>query len=181
MNSYTIALLLITLFSAAAFSPLLGGGLRHVRKISTRKPSSAPLKMAYNGPEGDMKLLFIMPTFGCPDGITPKLLDYMKQCVESTDKEPKTDCVFYGWDVSADGTKLYCREAYTSPEALINHLNTAGGLVGKMIEDCGLSLDKFEIVCQKKDYETLAEPCAAFGAVFRFNAMGFDNVKYSPA
>ena len=182
MTKILALLLIMTLSAVISFAPR---GMTRFRGIQSKKESS-PFKSntafslgAYSGPEGDMKLLFILPTFSCPDGITPKLLDYMTQCVESTEKEPKTDCVFYGWDVSEDGSKLYCREAYTSANALINHLNIAGGLVGKMIEDCNLSLDNFEIVCEKKDYDTLKEPCAAFGAKFRFNAMGFDNVKYT--
>lgn len=101
--------------------------------------------------------------------------DYMKKCVDLTATEPKSDCVYYGWDLSKDGKLMYCREAYSSTEALVNHLNNAGPLVGEMIEKCGISIAQFEVICNEEDLPALEGPCGAFGATYRINAMGFDN------
>ena len=98
----------------------------------------------------------------------------MKKLVDMTATEPKTDCVYYGWDLSEDGKTMYCREAYTSAEAVVNHLNNAGATVGEMIEKCGLELKQLEVICNQEDLPILKEPCAAFGATYRINSMGFD-------
>ena len=122
-----------------------------------------------------MKLRILNPVFNLPDGVTDTVKEYMQKCVELTATEPKTDCAYYGWDVSKDGKLLYCREAYTSAEALVNHLNNAGPTVGEMIEKCGLSIKQFEVICNEEDLPTLEGPCGAFGAEYRINSMGFDN------
>ena len=36
------------------------------------------------------------------------------------ESEPKF--LFYGWTISEDGTKLFCRESYDDAEALLFHL-----------------------------------------------------------
>ena len=66
-----------------------------------------------------------------------------------TATEPKTDCVYYGWDLSEDGKTMYCREAYTSAEAVVNHLNNAGATVGEMIE-VWTELKQLEVICTRR-------------------------------
>ena len=83
--------------------------------------------------------------------------------------------VHYGWDVSEDGSKLFCREAYTSADALLRHLDGAGPIVDEMLKECGMSVAQFEVVCNKGDVDKLKGPCSVFDANYRVCYDGFDN------
>lgn len=42
-----------------------------------------------------------------------KAKPFMDKCVTATDAE--AGCIYYGWTVSEDGTKMMCRETRVSP------------------------------------------------------------------
>lgn len=123
-----------------------------------------------------MHLSLLNPVFNLPkDGVNEKVKSYMKRCIGVAAEEPKSDCVYYGWDVSEDGSKLFCREAYTSADALLRHLDGAGPIVDEMLKECGMSVAQFEVVCNKGDVDKLKGPCSVFDANYRVCYDGFDN------
>jgi quinol monooxygenase YgiN len=81
----------------------------------------------------------IQPTFTILDLTAAE--EYMTECVEATTKEQ--GCLYYGWTICDD--KLYCREAYVDGAAVAVHLESAGPIVGRMIEAGMVKLDKIEI------------------------------------
>jgi hypothetical protein len=59
----------------------------------------------------------------------------------STESEPK--CLFYGFTISEDGSKLHCREAYDDAEAALFHLKHIDEELKVLTADGCAKLDSF--------------------------------------
>ena len=58
----------------------------------------------------------------------------LDKCVEDTKAE--SGCLYYGWTVKEDGSKLFCRETYVDGAAAGEHLScvAASGALGEALE-----------------------------------------------
>ena len=112
--------------------------------------------------EASNNFLTLHPTFSITD--LAKAEPFMKQCVEATRSE--TGCLYYGWTVSADGTKLFCREAYIDGAAVNAHLINAVPIVGAMIDSGAVALDKIELHGPKAEWAACKEEADKLGMVY---------------
>ena len=67
----------------------------------------------------------------------------MKTCVDLTKGEE--GCIYYGWTISEDGAKLFCREAYVDGAAANAHILNILHAVGEMLESGAVALDSIEL------------------------------------
>ena len=89
---------------------------------------------------------------------------FMDECVEATKQEP--GCLYYGWTVSADGKKLFCREAYIDGAAVNTHLINAVPIVGAMIDSGAVALDRIELHGPKAEWAACKEEADKLGMVY---------------
>ena len=50
-------------------------------------------------------------------------------------KDNEPGCLYYGFSHDVEGNKFHCREVYTDPKYLLEHLKNVGGVLGKMMGD----------------------------------------------
>ena len=70
----------------------------------------------------------------------------LDKCVEDTKAE--SGCLYYGWTVKEDGSKLFCRETYVDGAAAGNHLScvAASGALGEALEKGYIELDNIDVM-----------------------------------
>ena len=88
----------------------------------------------------------------------------MDECVTATKAE--AGCVYYGWTVSEDKTKLYCRETYVDGKAAMAHLEIAVPIVGKMLDSGCVALDSIGVMGTAEDMADVREEADKVGAEY---------------
>lgn len=106
--------------------------------------------------------LTLQPTFTVHDLAIAE--PFMKKCVEATKTE--SGCMYYGWTISQDGTKLFCREAYMNGLAVNDHLINAVPIVAAMLESGAVSLDSIELHGPKSEWAACKEEADKLGMVY---------------
>ena len=91
---------------------------------------------------GGNSFLIVNPCFTVVD--KAKAEEVMAEFVEKSKTEQ--GCIYYGWQLSEDGTKLFCREAYDNGEAVNAHLENVGPCIGKILADGVCKLDSINIM-----------------------------------
>ena len=89
----------------------------------------------------------------------------LDKCVEDTKSE--AGCLYYGWTVKEDGSKLFCRETYVDGAAAGNHLScvAASGALGEALEKGYIELDNIDVMGTEADIAAAQKvpEYAAFG------------------
>jgi len=93
----------------------------------------------------------IFPTFTIKDKAAAQPL--LDKCVEDTKAE--SGCLYYGWTVKEDGSKLFCRETYVDGAAAGEHLScvAASGALGEALEKGYIALDNIDVMGTEADLE----------------------------
>merc|ERR1711939_327547 len=93
----------------------------------------------------------IFPTFTIKDKAAAQPL--LDKCVEDTKAE--AGCLYYGWTVKEDGSKLFCRETYVDGAAAGEHLScvAASGALGEALEKGYIALDNIDVMGTEADLE----------------------------
>ena len=75
----------------------------------------------------------------------------LDKCVEDTKAE--SGCLYYGWTVKEDGSKLFCRETYVDGAAAGEHLScvAASGALGEALEKGYIALDNIDVMGTEAD------------------------------
>lgn len=92
----------------------------------------------------------IQPTFTVLD--RQKFLDELAPTLCRMTKGESL-CLWYGWTMTEDGTKAFCREAYKNGKGVAKHLDNVGKVLGDALESGVLKLDKIEIHGPKEELE----------------------------
>jgi quinol monooxygenase YgiN len=73
------------------------------------------------------------------------------KCVEDTRAE--AGCLYYGWTVKEDGSKLFCRETYVDGAAAGHHLSCVAksGALGEALEKGYIALDNIDLMGTESD------------------------------
>ena len=66
-------------------------------------------------------------------------------------------CLWYGWTMTEDGTKAFCREAYKNGKGVAKHLENVGKVLGEALDAGILKLDNFEIHGPKEELDQCKE------------------------
>ena len=89
----------------------------------------------------------------------------LDKCVEDTKAE--SGCLYYGWTVKEDGSKLFCRETYVDGAAAGEHLScvAASGALGEALEKGYIELDNIDVMGTEADIAAAQKvpEYAAFG------------------
>jgi len=115
----------------------------------------------------------IYPQFTVND--MAKAKPFMDRCVEATGTEP--GCIYYGWTVSEDGTKMMCRETYVDGKAASDHLVAAVPIVGEMLDSGAVSLDSIGVMGTEADLAAVKEEADKLGAAYWTVWDSFENLK----
>ena len=75
----------------------------------------------------------------------------LDKCVEDTRAE--AGCLYYGWTVKEDGSKLFCRETYVDGAAAGHHLSCVAksGALGEALEKGYIALDNIDLMGTESD------------------------------
>ena len=106
--------------------------------------------------------LTLQPTFIIKD--LAKAEPFMKQCVDATRTE--SGCLYYGWTISDDGTKLFCREAYIDGNAVDTHLKNAVPIVGAMLASGAVEMESIELHGPKAEWAACKVEADKLGMVY---------------
>jgi UDP-N-acetylglucosamine pyrophosphorylase/quinol monooxygenase YgiN len=117
-------------------------------KALTASAAKAKAAKAKSPIAGAYTFMTIQPTFTILD--EKKAKPIMDEFIEKTKTEK--NCIYYGWQKC--GSKLFCSEAYVSPQAVSAHLENIGSQFKAML-DGPAKLDNLEIHGTKKDLEKL--------------------------
>ncbi len=109
----------------------------------------------------------IVPYFKIHEGQVRAFRDGCDAFVEKTRTEP--GCMFYGF--SFDGNEAHCREGYEDAEALLNHLDNVGALLGEALKISDLT--RLEVHAPAAELDKLREPMAALNPQFFEVVIGF--------
>merc|ERR1712196_705093 len=145
------------------------------------------------GKEETMTHAKIFPTFTIKDLAKAKPL--LDKCVEDTRTE--AGCLYYGWTIKEDGSKLFCRETYVDGAAAGHHLSCVaksgalgealekgyialdniGAAVGEMLDSGAASLDKIEFHGPKEGWPTFKKTADGFGGIYWDRYASFSKFK----
>jgi len=111
------------------------------------KPNRADI--VEEGKEEAMSHSNIFPTFTIKDLAKAKPL--LDKCVEDTKAE--AGCLYYGWTIKEDGSKLFCRETYVDGAAAGHHLSCVAksGALGEALEKGYIALDNIDLMGTESD------------------------------
>ena len=70
-----------------------------------------------------------------------KFKEHAAKCIEIT--KTQSGVVNYGLSISQDGTQAHCREAYTSAQAVLDHVAGVMPVLSKLLEE-GATLDSIQ-------------------------------------
>ena len=75
----------------------------------------------------------------------------LDKCVEDTRAE--AGCLYYGWTIKEDGSKLFCRETYVDGAAAGEHLSCVAksGALGEALEKGYIALDNIDLMGTESD------------------------------
>ena len=75
----------------------------------------------------------------------------LDKCVEDTRAE--AGCLYYGWTIKEDGSKLFCRETYVDGAAAGHHLSCVAksGALGEALEKGYIALDNIDLMGTESD------------------------------
>merc|ERR1719311_1628123 len=75
----------------------------------------------------------------------------LDKCVEDTKAE--AGCLYYGWTIKEDGSKLFCRETYVDGAAAGHHLSCVAksGALGEALEKGYIALDNIDLMGTESD------------------------------
>ena len=113
------------------------------------------------------RLLTIQPTFTVQDW--SKAEPIMAEFTDKTSKE--SNCIYYGWTRSGD--KLFCREAYSSANGVLEHLENVGPCVDKLLGDGIATLDRIELHGPMGQVQPCKETMNGFGTIYYNVDSGF--------
>ena len=77
--------------------------------------------------------------------------------------------MFYGFSFSGD--EAHCREGYENAEAVLNHLDNVGALLGEALKIADLT--RIEVHAPESEIAKLREPLAGLNPQFFTLATGF--------
>jgi len=119
----------------------------------------------------------IFPTFTIKDKAAAQPL--LDKCVEDTKAE--SGCLYYGWTVKEDGSKLFCRETYVDGAAAGNHLScvAASGALGEALEKGYIELDNIDVMGTEADIAA-AQKVPEYAAPPRQVRRGHEGRKWLP-
>lgn len=115
---------------------------------------------------GKAQICTIHPYFTIFDEEAAK--NIMKKCVEITKDEP--GCLYYGW--TRCGNKIFCREGYVDGDAIVAHIENAGGLVGRLIAE-GAKLEEISFHGPQAELDKTRELAKKFNASLMMKDSGF--------
>ena len=75
-------------------------------------------------------------------------------------------CIFYGWTVNDDKSKMMCREIYVDGEAARDHFPKAVAVVGKILQSGAVSLDAFNVLGSATDLAIAKPEADKLGCVY---------------
>ena len=105
-------------------------------------------RRAARGTRGQLSMhTNIYPQFTVSD--LAKAKPFMDRCVEATAGE--AGCIYYGWTVSEDGTRMMCRETYVDGKAAAAHLAAAVPIVGEMLDSGAVALESIGVMGTEAD------------------------------
>ena len=75
----------------------------------------------------------------------------LDKCVDDTKAE--AGCLYYGWTIKEDGSKLFCRETYVDGAAAGHHLSCVAksGALGEALEKGYIALDNIDLMGTESD------------------------------
>jgi len=75
----------------------------------------------------------------------------LDKCVEDTKAE--SGCLYYGWTIKEDSSKLFCRETYVDGAAAGEHLSCVAksGALGEALEKGYIALDNIDLMGTESD------------------------------
>ena len=114
-----------------------------------------------------MEFCHISPYFTLNNGLTADISELMERFKDVTAQE--SGCVYYGWNLTEDKTKLFCREAYKNGESVITHLNNVGGLLEELFA-LDVSLDHLYIHGPKDELEKVKPVVKDMNVTLFYNA-----------
>merc|ERR1712224_372457 len=84
-------------------------------------------------------------------GDLAKAKPLLDKCVEDTKAE--AGCLYYGWTIKEDGSKLFCRETYVDGAAAGHHLSCVAksGALGEALEKGYIALDNIDLMGTDSD------------------------------
>jgi len=156
-----VCLLSLLLFASPAASLRLGTA----RRANGRRAKSPTMHC------------LVYPIFTLIDLEAAKPL--MEECVEVAKAED--GCVYYGFTVSSDKTKLFCREAYVDGKAASAHLQAVVPIVSKMIDAGCVALDSIGVMGTAADLADIKEEADKLSARYWEMWDSFSNFKKSDA
>lgn len=113
------------------------------------------------------KIVTLGPYFKVNQGKLPEFKKYCERFVEQSRTEP--DCLYYGY--CFDGDLAFCREGFTSGEAVLNHLNNVAPISAEALKLC--SVIRVEITGPESELAKLREPLAYLKPQFFVTECGF--------
>merc|ERR1739848_473040 len=69
------------------------------------------------------------------------------------DTRAEAGCLYYGWTIKEDGSKLFCRETYVDGAAAGHHLSCVAksGALGEALEKGYIALDNIDLMGTESD------------------------------
>jgi len=116
-------------------------------------------------------LCTIMPTFTVHD--IEKARPVMDDFIAKTRTEKS--CVYYGWELSEDGKKLFCYEAYADASGVLAHLGNVDSAIKAILAEGVCSLDRIHFTGPSAELAKLKEPTAALNPVMLETHSDFNN------
>ena len=109
----------------------------------------------------------LVPYFKVHEG---QLTAFKEGCDTFVEKSlTETGCMFYHF--SFRGDEAHCREGYENAEAVLNHLDNVGALLGEALKIADLT--RIEVHAPESEIAKLMEPLAGLNPKFFTLATGF--------
>ena len=109
----------------------------------------------------------LAPYFKVHEGQLAAFREGCGKFVAKTRTEP--ECMFYAF--SFDGDEAHCREGYEDADALLNHLDNVGVLLGEALKIADLT--RLEVHAPAAELEKLREPLSGLNPQFFTLEAGF--------
>ena len=135
-------------------------------------------RRAARGTRGQLSMhTNIYPQFTVSD--LAKAKPFMDRCVEATAGE--AGCIYYGWTVSEDGTRMMCRETYVDGKAAAAHLAAAVPIVGEMLDSGAVALESIGVMGTEADLADVKAEADKLEAGYWTVWDSFENLKKKSA
>ena len=113
------------------------------------------------------KVVTLGPYFKVHEGRLPEFKKYCERFVEQT--RTKRDCLYYGY--CFDGDLAFCREGFTSAEAVLAHLKNVAPITEEALKIS--SIVRVEVCGPESELTKLRDPMARWKPQFFVLEFGF--------